>query len=89
MSVSVRAGKIASVVGMDEISNHKGVFSASLWRHVGDEIAATGDVRQRAAEFCCLLPDRNAVSDFMSFVYHTLRIEDEKGEDMIISKVEL
>ena len=89
MSVSVRAGKIASVVGMDEISNHKGVFSASLWRHVGDEIAATGDVRQRAAEFCCLLPDRNAVSDFVSFVYHTLRIEDEKGEDMIISKVEL
>lgn len=89
MSVSVRSGRIGSVLGMEQIASYEGVFSSSLWHKVGDEILASGDVRQRAAEFCCLLPDKNAVSDFVSYVYKTLEIRDENGEDMIVSKVEL
>lgn len=88
MSVSARQGKIAHISGMEKISAVPSVFSASLWHHEGDEIPASGDVRQRVAEFCCLMPDRDSVSEFVSFVYNTLRIEDENGADMIVSKIE-
>ena len=88
MSVSVRPGTIRIISGMDEIEKYSGVFSASLWHHEGETICATGDVRQRVAEFCCLLPDKDAVVAFIAFVYNTLRIEDEYGNDMIVSKIE-
>lgn len=86
LSVAVRAGKIASIKGMDEISKHDGVFSSALWHHEGDVVYASGDVKQRAAEFCCLFPNRHSIMDFVSYVYKTLKITDENGEDMIMSK---
>ena len=88
LSVSVRPGKIGRLRGMDKIKTHPGVFSAFFYHHEGDEIPASGDIRQRVAEFCCLLPDRDSVSHFISMVYETLSIEDEYGNDMIVSKVD-
>lgn len=87
MSAAVRAGKIASITGMDQIARREGVFSSALWHHVGDVIHASGDVKQRVAEFCCLLPDREAIPAFVSYVYETLSITDEEGADMIMSKL--
>ena len=87
LSVSVRPGTIASITGMDEIARHEGVLSASYWHHPGDTVPATGDIRQRVVEFCCLLPDRASAKDFVSFVYSTLRILDADGRDMIVSRV--
>ena len=88
LSVSVRSGKIGSITGMDRIASYPGVYSASLWHHEGDEIPASGDVRQRVAEFCCLLPGRPAIRTFVQEVYDQLSIKDEQGEDMIVSKVD-
>lgn len=87
LSVSVRPGTIASITGMDEIARHEGVLSASYWHHPGDTVPATGDIRQRVVEFCCLLPDRASAKDFVSYVYSTLRILDADGRDMIVSRV--
>ena len=87
LSVAVRAGKIASIEGMEEISKHDGVFSSALWHHEGDTVYASGDVKQRAAEFCCLFPNRHSIKDFVNYVYNTLKIVDENGEDMIMSKL--
>lgn len=89
MSVAVRAGKIASITGMEEISKRDGVFSSALWHHEGDVVYASGDVKQRAAEFCCLFPDRYAISEFVDYVYKTLKITDEHGKDMIMSKLDI
>ena len=89
LSVAVGPGTIMAIEGMEEIRKKKGVFSAALWHHVGDVIEASGDVRQRAAEICCLLPNRQSVSDFISYVYDTLIILDENGQDMIISKLDI
>lgn len=88
LSVSARPGKIGKLEGMEKIKSLPSVFSAFYYHHVGDVIPASGDIRQRVAEFCCLLPDRDSVSHFVSLVYETLSIEDEQGNDMIVSKVE-
>lgn len=88
LSVSVRAGKISTFDGMENIAANPHVLSASYRHHKGDVIMATGDVKQRAAEFVAQLPNREAAKNFLQFVYNHLKIEDENGSDMIISKIE-
>ena len=88
LSVSARPGIIGRLGGMEKIKSLPSVFSAFYYHHEGDEIPASGDIRQRVAEFCCLLPDRDSVSRLISMVYETLIIEDEQGNSMIVSKVE-
>ncbi len=89
LSLSVREGIIAKFEGFDEIAQLPNVFSSSMRRHVGDIVEATGDVRQRAAEFCAYIDKHEEVNTFIQKVYSTLHILDTKGEDMIISKVNL
>lgn len=88
LSVSVRGGKIGSITGMEKIASFPGVYSASLWHHEGDVIPASGDVRQRVAEFCCLVPDRQSIRAFVNYVYDHLSIRDGEGKDMVVSKVD-
>ena len=87
LSLSVRPGTISAFEGFDEIAALPYVFSASKRRHVGGVVEATGDVRQRAAEFCAYIADRKDIPAFFNKVYSTIKILDENGEDMIISKV--
>lgn len=88
LSVAVHAGKIATFDGMEKLSSQQYVLSSSQRHHVGDTIEATGDIQQRAAEFVANLSNREEVKEFLRFTYKNLQILDEKGEDMIISKVE-
>ena len=89
LSIAVRSGRIAVFSGLDKISSNSHVFSVSQRYHVGEEVPATGDIKQRAAEFVVHLPDRASVPEFLSFVYDNLKILDEKGKDMIVSKIVL
>ena len=87
LSLSVRPGTISAFEGFDEIANLPYVFSACKRRHVGGIVEPTGDVRQRAAEFCAFIDERKNIPAFFDKVYSTIKILDEKGEDMIVSKV--
>lgn len=89
LSLSVRAGVIESFEGFDEIANLPNVYSAQKLRTIGSKIENTGDIRQRAAEFCVYLKDRSKVDEFINKVYSTIHILDENGEDMIISKIKI
>ena len=87
LSLSVRPGTISAFEGFDEIAALPYVFSACKRRQIGSVVEATGDVRQRAAEFCAYIAERKDVLVFFDKVYSTIKILDENGEDMIISKV--
>ncbi len=87
LSVAVRAGKICTFSGMDIISADPHVVSVSQRYHCGDVIRATGDIGQRVAEFVFCLPNRKTVKQFVDFVYDNLHILDEKGENLIVSKL--
>jgi len=87
LSVATRAGKIATFEGMNALKSNPCVRVASQRYRVGDEIPASGDIKQRVAEFVAYLTDRDSVQPFIDMVYDTLKILDENGKDMIISKV--
>jgi len=89
LSISARQGQICKLEGIDEIAKHPFVFSAYARHKVGDVIENCGDVTQRIAEFCVYIPKEGSIEDFINYVYHTIRVEDESGEDMIISKVSI
>lgn len=89
LSLSVKTGTIKSFEGYDTIANLPYVFSAQKRRTEGGLVENTGDVRQRAAEFCVFIQNRKDVPTFVRKVYDTIRILDEKGNDMIISKIKI
>ena len=88
LSIAARPGKICKFDGMKIISSNPCVLSASKRYHCGETVPASGDVRQRVAEFVVFLPNREAIHSFISDVYDNLKIEDENGNDMIISKLD-
>lgn len=87
LSVACRAGKIAKIEGFETIEKNEWIQVASLRHHVGDVIPNSGDVKQRVAEFIAYLPDKNALKEFVRFVYANLKILDDNGNDMIVSRV--
>ena len=87
LSVDVRPGVIGTIGGLDALRADPRVHCISERHHVGDVVEKTGDVAQRAVELVSWLPNAAALSDFLTFVYDTLVIEDEEGRDMIICKV--
>ena len=87
LSIACRPGTIAKFEGLEEIGRMEGVLSVSQRYRVGETVPASGDVRQRVAEFIVRLPDRDAARAFVSKVYDTLVIQDADGHDLITSKV--
>lgn len=87
LSVACRPGRIAHLSGMDKIAAHPWVFSSSQRYRCGEVIPATGDIKQRVAEFVAELPSKDYMKAFTDFVYGNLKILDEHGQDMIVSKV--
>lgn len=89
LSLSAREGRITTMEGIDEVAKHPYVCSAYARRKVGDVIENRGDVTQRVAEFCAYIPKGGSINGFVDFVYQTVRVKDEDGKDMIISKVSI
>lgn len=86
LSIAVRPGKIEVYEGLDAIAADPRVFSVSKRASVGDVIPASGDLKQRVAEFVAYLPSVESIPDFLSFVYSNVVVLDSEGNDMIVSK---
>lgn len=89
LSLSAREGKISTFNGVNEVAKHPYVYSAYARHKVGDFIENRGDVTQRVAEFCAFIPQDGSIEDFANYIYRTVQVKDENGEDMIISKVKI
>lgn len=87
LSIACKPGKIAHFSGMKEVASHPWVFSSSQRYRCGEVIPATGDIKQRVAEFVAELPSKEREKEFVDFVYEHIKILDENGLDMIVSKV--
>lgn len=86
LSIAVRPGRIAVYEGLDVMAADPRVFSVSKRASIGDVIPASGDLKQRVAEFVAYLPDTDAIQDFLTFVYSNVVVLDDEGNDMIVSK---
>ena len=83
---ALRPGTITSIEGMDEILAHPNVVSAFARYAVGDTIQATHNVNQRFCEIDIVCDTAEQICDVAAWVYSTLEIRDELGENMVISK---
>ena len=87
LSIACRPGIISCLDGLDIVTAHPWVYSTSKRYDVGDTIPASGDIKQRVAEFVAELPSRESVKTFVDFVYSNISILDSDGNDMIVSRV--
>lgn len=83
---TLKPGKIACIKGLDKIKNHSKVVSAFDRYNVGDEILPTHNVNQRFAEIDVVCDTAEEMTKTVDWIYKTLEITDENGEDMIVSK---
>lgn len=86
---SVRPGKIAKVVGLDELLKNPNVVYARQIIPEGEIIPNSGDVRQRVAAAGIFVKDQTEINSFIEYLYQTYHVYDEDGQDMIISKFEV
>lgn len=89
LSIAAKSGQIAEFVGVEKVASNPYVLSASQRCHVGDVIPASGDIQQRVAEFVAYFPNKEMIDEFISFVYNTIILKDNVGNDMIISKIKI
>ncbi|MBR3996355.1 MAG: hypothetical protein IKI97_13905 [Clostridia bacterium] len=87
--VSVRPGKISRIWGEDEVRNHPAVVSMSTKYKAGDEVGEHYNVNQRFCEIDLVCEDTEDLKNTISWIYDTLIIEDENGENMVFSKVDI
>lgn len=88
MCASVKPGLLYHVQGMKEMELHKDVVYCRQIIPEGEIIPASGDVRQRVAAIGAYVSSEQQVSSFLKDFYHTYKITDKEGNDMIISKFE-
>ena len=82
---ALRPGTITTIEGMDKILSHPNVVSAFARYGIGNEIKATKNVNQRFSEIDLVCNSPEELRDTAKWVYDTLWIRDEHGENMIIS----
>lgn len=83
---ALKPGKIASIEGMDEIKASSNVIAVFERYTIGDLIQPTHNVNQRFCEIDLVCENDMEMKKAVDWIYNTLKIKDENGEDMIVSK---
>lgn len=87
LSITARPGNIARFDGVQEIIKDPRIISTEIRYSVGEQVPATGDIKQRIAEFVLMLEHQDEAKEFANKVFQLLKVENEKGEDLLISKM--
>ena len=83
---TLKGGRITAIEGLDEIRQHPNVVGVFPRFAVGDEIKETHNVNQRFCEIDIVCDTNRQARDVIRWVYDTLKITDENGDDMIVSR---
>lgn len=83
---TLRPGKITEIRGLEEIKKHPNIVSSFERYKKGDVIKPTHNVNQRFSEIDIVCDNNKEVANVVQWIYQTLEILDENGEDMIVSK---
>ena len=88
LAISVRAGKIAEMAGLDSVLKHADTVYGREFFTPGQTIAASGDLEQRVAEFGAYFPPGVDWRPYVRMVYDVYHVYDENRQDMIVSRVD-
>ena len=90
-TISVRAGRIARIIGLEEVMKDPHVVYGRQIIREGTVIKATGDICQRVAAIGVYFQkdELAGISDFVKKLYNTYQVFDENGNSMIVSKYDI
>ncbi len=83
---SVRPGHIAKVEGLDKLLSEPSVVYGRQIVPEGEDIPASGDIRQRVAAVGAFVKNKYEAETFVKKMYDIYHVYDENGNDMIVSK---
>lgn len=86
LSPIARAGKIASMEGIEEISHLPGVIGIYPGYRDGDAIIEEGTLAQVACRFYIRASDYRELAKRIEAVHSLFHVLDESGQDMIIGR---
>lgn len=84
--LTVRAGHLAKVEGIDTVREKPNVISYLPRCKAGDTIKWNYNVNQRLAEIDLLAENMDELKDAIHFIHDTIVAEDDEGNDMIFSR---
>lgn len=82
MRVYVRPGRIHTIRGIEEAVKRKGVFNFVSAYKEGDVIEDWHDIRQNFSLFAIGVESKAEEHEVIKYIYETLQVLDENGEDM-------
>lgn len=86
--ISVRPGKITEIIGAEQVKNHHCVVSMCEKYKVGDVVGEHYNVNQRFCEIDLVCEDIHELCKTIDWIYDTLIIKNENGENMVFSNVD-
>ncbi|MBP3397650.1 MAG: ATP-grasp domain-containing protein [Alphaproteobacteria bacterium] len=88
ISVLIRPGKISEISGVDEIRNTRNVLDVFLSYDIGDELGeeSWGRLSQVAVRIFFVSENAQEYQSTINIIKNNLKILDENGNDMILTK---
>lgn len=83
---AVRPGKIKKIEGIEKIKKNPCILSVSQMYREGDIVDLHNNVQQRFGEFDIACKDFKQLKNTIDWLFQTLHVFDEYGEDMIFAK---
>ncbi len=87
--VALKPGKIAEISGIDEIKSRPDVVSAFVKMEEGEIVEPCHNVNQRLCEIDIVTDSVEKMQETINWIYSTLKVTDEQGNDMVTSKFDV
>ena len=82
----LRPGTIKEIIGLEEIMSKPEFLEMSQAYKVGDTVELSNNVKQRFGEFVIECENFDKLSATVDWMFETLKVIDENGNDMLLAK---
>lgn len=86
LSPLVRVGKIAKIVGLDEIQKMKNVISINPSYENGDEVTGYGTLKQIVCRFFVVADSKKELKDTIDQIYQMFDVIGDDGSSMLMTR---
>lgn len=85
----LRPGKIAKIVGLEDIQKMKGVSKIVPVHQIGDEIDGIGTLKQLLTRIYFVADTQEELVDTINKIQKTLHVYDDNGQEMLIGEFDV
>lgn len=85
---TLKSGVISQIKGLDKLRTNPNIVSVFDRYSIGDFVPETHNVNQRFCEIDIVCDSRKQIKEVADYIYNTLEVLDDTGNNMIISKLD-